>query len=136
MKLETRMKNTDTYHFYNNNPKGRFTGDCVIRSLALGLNQDYAVTARELLETSLSTGYGINTPDCYSRYLESKGWKKYPQPRKQDGKKFRGREFVKTCEEPTIAHLGSHHIACIQNQQVWDTWDSSHGCVGNYWRKG
>ena len=30
---------------------------------------------------------------------------------------------------------GTHEMACECPYQIWDIWDSSDGCVGNYWVK-
>ena len=35
-----------------------------------------------------------------------------------------------------IAHIGGHHIIAIVDKKVNDTWDSTDGCIGNYWTKG
>ena len=39
-----------------------------------------------------------------------------------------------------IANIGGHHIVCIKETEgihgsfkVFDIWDSTNGCIGNYW---
>ena len=34
-----------------------------------------------------------------------------------------------------VINIGGHHMACIIDGKVWDTWNSTEGCVGNYWIK-
>jgi len=38
-------------------------------------------------------------------------------------------------EETVIANIGGHHIVAIIEGRVWDTWNSTDGCIGNYWTK-
>lgn len=69
-------QNTSSFTYYNANPKGKKTSDCVIRAICTALNEEYGKTARELLEVALQLGYDISDVKCFGKYLESKGWKK------------------------------------------------------------
>ena len=144
---------TPTYHFYNANPKGRRTTDCVVRAICTALEQDYNKTVIELAEMQCATGYDDADDKLYDKYLQSKGWKKFKQPRKWDNTKYIGSEFCrlldsKNCEytlpyqnsaDTVIAHIGGHHVVCIKihdnKHKVFDTWNSTRGCIGNYWTK-
>lgn len=91
------------------------------------------------------TGYAIDDKKGIEKYLEKLGWRKMKQPRKYDGAKYTGKEFCESlangefdiCGDNTkiIANIGGHHIVCINYYQVWDIWDSTDGCIGNYWIK-
>lgn len=128
-------QNTSTFTFYNANPRGKKTSDCVVRAICTALNEDYDTIARELLEFWLMTGYHMSDVKCFGKYLESKGWIKQKQPRKSDNTKFTGGEFAKHFRGTCIANIGGHHIVCIVNGKILDIWDSSKGCIGNYWIK-
>ncbi len=127
--------NTATFTYYNANPKGKKTTDCVIRAICTALDQDYDKTAKELLEFWLKTGYDMSDVKCFGRYLESKGWKKQSQPRKPDNTKFTGKDFARLFKGTCVANIGGHHIVCIRDNKVLDIWDSTDGCIGNYWVK-
>lgn len=88
----------------------------------------------------------------YGKYLKSKGWTKQKQPRKEDNTKYTGNEFCEILQDTEyvdyilevskeqaksniIAHIGSGHIVAIVGGQVYDTWNSTDGCIGNYWVK-
>lgn len=140
MKREEKYKNTKTFTYYNANPKNRITGDCVIRALCTAMNEPYEQVYRELFEYSIKNKYMLNDKKCYEKWLESKGWKKMPQPRKDDKTKYIGKEFCKMVQEYTfdypsriIAKIGGHHIVAIVEGKVMDIWDSTNGCIGNYW---
>lgn len=137
MKRQDKYPNTNSFYFHNENPKNKYTSDCVIRAIAVGTNQEYAKVLRDLTELQIKTGYDMSDPKCYSKYLKCLGWTKCSQPKKPNGKKYTGVEFCEDCERAgentVIAHIGGNHIVAIIWGQVWDTWNSTGGCIGNYW---
>lgn len=144
---QEKYPETRTFHYYNANPKGRLTGDCVTRAICMALGKSYETVYRELLEMCLKTGYSLASAECYSRYLETQGWKKMKQPRKFDNTKYTGKEWCEKVQddidwtengkqlEQIVAHIGGNHIVAIIDGKVYDTWDSTDGCIGNYWIK-
>lgn len=138
MKRQDKYPETRTFHYYNANPKNRITGDCVFRAFALAMNQDYNKTVMEMAELMCKTGYAMNDVKGIAKYLEMKGWTKHAQPRKLDKTKFTGEEFCQTLAKKNkryIANIGGGHTVAIVNCKVWDIWDSTDGCIGNYWTK-
>lgn len=140
MKREEKYQNTKTFTFYNANPKNRITGDCVIRALCTAMNEPYEKVYRELFEFSMQKKYMLNDKKCYEKWLESKGWVKKAQPRKSDNTKLTGKEFCEMAQQYTfnypsrmIAKIGGHHIVAIVDGKVQDIWNSTSGCIGNYW---
>lgn len=136
---------TKWFHFHNENPKNRITDDCVIRAIATGLEQGYNTTVIEMVEMMCKTGYMLNSAKGIELYMNKKGLRKLPQLKKADGKKYTGKEF---CDYLTknfpdgslgniIANIGGHHTVCIKwyddSYKVHDIWDSTDGCVGNYY---
>lgn len=138
MNRQQKYPDTKTFHYFNANPKGRITGDCTFRAVSTALGQGWEQTVMEMAELSCRTGYAINDKKGIERYLKEKGWVKHSQPRKDDNTKYTGKEFCKMARtyENYIAIIGGHHIVAIIRGQVWDTWDSTNGCIGNYWTKG
>lgn len=135
MKRQDKYPDTNTFHFYNANPKNKFTGDCVIRALCTAMNKPYEEVLKELCENSLKTGYSIASTENYDRYLKLQGWIKHKQPKKINNTKYTGEEFCKTITENCIANIGGNHVVAIINSKVYDTWDSTEFCIGNYWTK-
>lgn len=140
MKRQDKYQNTKTFNFYNANPWKRITADCVVRAISAAMGQSYELTYKELFELSLKTGYMLNDKKCYEKYLSNKGWLKMPQPKKEDNTKLTGKEFCEVAQEFTfnypsrmIAHVGGHHLVAIINGKIWDTWDCTPWCIGNYW---
>lgn len=132
------LNDTETFHFYNANPKNHRTGDCVIRAIATATGKSWDEVLIGLTETALKHKQSPCDAACYDKYLKSIGWVKHKQPRNLiDNTKFTGEEFCRIFakDEPIIANIGGHHIVCIKERKVWDIWDSTGGCIGNYWTK-
>lgn len=132
---QQKYPDTDTFHYYNANPKNRITGDCAFRAISTALDQDYNQTVMEMAELMCKTGYALDDTKGIKAYLESKGCVIHSQPRHSDGTKYTGTEFCKEFKGTCIANIGGHHIVCIKDGRILDTWDSSDGCIGNYWTK-
>lgn len=130
-----KYPDTDVFTFHNENPKNRITGDCTFRAIALATGKSWAEVVMEMAEMSCRTGYAINDKKGIERYLKELGWVKCSQPRKSDGTKYTGAEFCKIIEGVCIANIGGHHITCIKNGKVYDIWNCTNKCIGNYWVK-
>jgi len=145
MTREEKYKTTDTFIYYNANPKNRITGDCVKRAFCTAMDIPYNTVVMEMAELHCETGhdpsYNIGI------YPERKGWIKHAQPRKADNTKYTGSEFCKYLTEKyphgeigsIIANIGGHHTICIKwifgKYKVHDIWNSTKGCIGNYWTR-
>jgi hypothetical protein len=127
--------NTKSFKFYNANPKDRRTGDCVIRAICTAMDKSWDDVAKGLFEYVIKDKVAMGSTECYSKYLADNGWAKQKQPKKADGTKYTGVEFVKKFKGTCVAHIGGNHIVCIKDGKVIDTWDSTDGCIGNYWTK-
>lgn len=123
----------DIYHYYNCNPHRKITDDCVIRAICSSTGESWEKTLRDLTEYCIKVGYMLNTPQCYGKYLEERGYVKQKQPVHKDGKKMRFREFVQIFDGHAIAHCGCGHITYVADNATWDIWDVSDEVVGNYW---
>lgn len=145
-KREEKYPDTETFHFHNENPKGKFTTDCVIRAIAKATEIPYETVLREMAEMQIKIGYDMSDTKGYNKYLESKGWHREKQPRKIDNTKYTGNEFCKEIQDSDgrfysyrnqniIANVGSHHIVAICEGKIFDTWNSGYGAVGKYWVK-
>ena len=121
------------FHYYNCNPQKRFTDDCVIRAITSSTGDSWEKTMTCLAEYSIKTGYMLNTPKCYGKYLEDCGYVKQKQPVHKDGKKVRFKEFVQKYDGHAICHCGKGHVTYVADNSTWDIWDVSDEVVGNYW---
>lgn len=120
---------------YNANPKGRRTGDCVIRAISFALNKSWIDTYRALFENTLKTFYSISSKDNYKSYLKSIGCEMQKMPRKPDRKRYTVSEFCDEIAEPRKTYIISvaNHLTCIRDKALVDTWNCGSKSVGNYW---
>lgn len=153
MKREDKYPETSSFIYFNKNPKNRKTCDCWLRAVSDALDADYNEVLRELCDVQVKTGYELSDSKAIDIYLKSKGWVKCPQPRKSDNTKYTGRDF---CDWLSInykdgelgnlvCNIGGHHMVSIKptwhgdgfncRYKVHDIWNSTGGCIGNYWRK-
>lgn len=146
---EEKYPNTDTFFYYNANPKGRITGDCRIRAISVACEVPYNQVVRDLCEIQCETGYDQCENQGISLLMKRYGWEKHNQPRKADRTKYTGAEFCKWLDEywnggNVFCHLGGRHDVCIKRVKHWDgklhykvvdIWNSTGGCVGNWWTK-
>ena len=130
-----KYPDTKTFTYYNANPKGKITCDCVLRAVCTALNEPYNDVMKEMFDMAIKTGYEYTDKKCMDKYLQSKGWLMMKQPRKGDNTKYTGEEFCRIYKGTCIANLGGSHVVCIKNGKVHDIWDSTGGCIGNYWIK-
>lgn len=126
---------TKYFHYYNANPKNKHTADCVVRAISLGLDKRYKEVLFDLTELSWETGYDPTSKQVIDKYLKQNGFIKMKQPRWGNGTKFTGKEFCTSIKRTAIISIGSHHLSCIKDGKIWDIWDCSGRCVGNYWIK-
>ena len=76
---------TATFHFHNENPKGKRTSDCVIRAIARATGQSWEEVLTGLYQVAMQLKTAPADKVCFDRYLGQQGWLKHPQPRKDDG---------------------------------------------------
>ncbi len=139
MTRQQKYPETSTFHYYNANPKNRITGDCRIRAIATACEVPYNQVVMDLAKIQCETGYDQCCNQGLDILLKQYGWVKQKQPRKVDNRKYTGEEFCKRLanrKERYVANIGGHHIVAIVEAKVYDIWDSTDGCIGNYWTKG
>lgn len=141
MKRQDKFPDTTTFHYHNANPHNRITGDCVTRAETVVLEIPYNQVVLENAEMQCKTGFDNADAKGIEKYMQTKGWKKNPQPRKVDGTKYTVAEFCTRLAKPGQRYLVSMagHIVAVVDCKAWDTWDCTDWrytkCVGNFWSK-
>ena len=156
MRRQEKYPETATFHYHNANPKKRLTGDCRIRAISVACEVPYNQVVMDLAKIQCETGYDQCANQGISILMERYGWVKHKQPRKTDNRKYTGKEFCEVLQHylgdkgvhgmvgddgiviaPRIfCNIGGNHEVAIIDGKVWDTWNSTGGCIGNYWTKG
>lgn len=146
MKRTEKYPETLTFHYHNENPRNRITGDCTFRAIARATGKSWIDVVREMAELSCETGYAIDDKNGIERYMEKIGWVKHPQPRKLDNRKYTGEDFCKALmdvdfrkrytnskKNVNLICIMAGHVTCIIDGKINDIWDCSDMCIGNYW---
>lgn len=120
---------------YNANPKGKKTCDCTIRALTMATGLKYEDVYKALFEISLKTGYMLNEKRVEEVFMEAQGFVKYKQPRKNDGTKYTINEIRLLTNAPVIVISCAHHLTCVKDGVLIDTWNCGYKTIGNYYVK-
>lgn len=119
----------------NLNPKGIKACDCVIRAIAYSSKQTWEQTYTDLCQLGLKMKRMPNEKQVYEKYLELNGWIKHKQPRTAYNLKYTVDEFIKHQMAKKAIISVAHHLTCIDNYELIDTWNCGHKSIGNYWTK-
>lgn len=120
---------------YNNNPKHKRTGDCVIRAIALACNLSWEKVYMDLAQLGCKKGFMINDNKNWQLYLKNLRYSKQKMPRKPNNKKYTVKEFADILADEDCTYIINiaKHLTVVKNKKLFDTWDCSGKCVGNYW---
>jgi len=119
------------YRQFNQHPKGKKIGDCVVRAISTAENKKWIDVYKSLCEIGGELLEMPNSKKVYETYLERNGWKKFPMP-KLWGKRIRLMDFL--IDDTVIVSVAKHLTVCEDNTVI-DTWDCRNKCLGNYYLK-
>lgn len=132
------------FEYYNNNPKGKHTSDCIIRSIALFTGKPYQQVMNDLIDLSVETGYHIADPVCFSVYMMRNHYKVHTV----NDKIFTCDDLCKYVTEKDFTELpgltedncnnllvciGAKHVTCVQNGIIYDTVNCGYGRITSYY---
>jgi hypothetical protein len=123
------------YINYNKNPKGRKTGDCVIRAIATALDETWQDTYYDIFSFCLLKCVMPDDKEGYKAYLKHKGLDAQKMPRRADRTRYTVREFADEIAQEGKTYILSlaGHLTCLKGSKLYDIWDCSGKSVGNYW---
>lgn len=127
-------QNTNTFHYYNCNPKGlKTSSDCVVRAIAGGTGLDWKHVYTRLSEIGLDLSRIPVEKATYTEYLFKLGWAKNPQPRKENKRKYTVKEFCELHSKGAYIIKVANHLTYVEDGIIYDTWNCENKTVGNYW---
>jgi hypothetical protein len=117
----------------NPNPLGKVTGDCVVRAIAIALEQSWKRTYRELCELGEIEAELPNTNSVWGLYLKQHGAEQFLLP-ENCPMCITVRAFSERYAEGTyVIGTGSHAVAVIDGDW-YDSWDSGNEVPSYFWR--
>ena len=116
---------------YNLNPTRKNVGDCTVRALSKALNQDWYATYFGLCIEGALLGDMPSANSVWGAYLHRKGYQRELAP-----DNVTVDDFSKAHTTGTYILALSGHVVCVQNGNLYDSWDSSNEIVLYCWKKG
>lgn len=96
------------------------TGDCVIRSIAIALQQDYKKTFLDLCELGIRLGEMPNAVKTYKRYLKDRGFTKNKPQRCANGHL---QQIIHYRGPACLMRTRGHLTYINQHGNICDSWD-------------
>jgi len=117
----------------NLNPTGKKVGDCVVRAIAKATRQTWTKVYDDLCQIGREMYAMPNDKKVFAAYLDTIGWQKNKMPRFPDNTRYTLKEFADEYNSGTYIVSIAHHITCISNGVLFDTWNGGYKSVNNYW---
>lgn len=111
------------YVYFNNNPKEKNTGDCVIRAVSKALGVSWLQAYMDLYVLGMQLGDLANSDAVWTAYLKSKGFKKRIVPDTCPDCYTVGQFAADHDEGVYVLGTGTHAVTVISGD-VYDAWDS------------
>lgn len=110
------------------------TCDCVVIAISNATGKSWDEVYLALGEVGFEMKDMPSSKPVYQKYLEGLGFRKMPMPRREDKTRYTVREFADELTGNAIISV-AHHLTCLKDGELIDTWDCSYKSVGNYWIK-
>ena len=117
----------------NPNPLGKQTSDCVVRAIAIALEQSWKRTFRDLCDLGEIEAEMPNTNSLWGLYLKHKGAEQFLLP-ESCPQCITVRAFCERFPEGTyVIGTGTHAVCCIDGD-YYDSFDSGSESPAYFWR--
>jgi len=134
MKQSKPISGGPYFRYFNNNPFGYYTTDCVVRSMSCFFDKGWAEMYSELSLWGIGHGLMFNWPQCYGKYLEGKGVKRLPFKKSKNRSLNTVGAFVKGADKSKRYLIQtSRHLTVIVDGLIRDIGDCSHLVVQRVW---
>lgn len=117
--------------YYNPSPLGKNVGDCTVRALSKALGQSWEKTFVGLCLEGFSLRDMPSSNVVWGAYLRRHGYRRELAP-----DDITVAEFADAHPEGLYVLALSGHVVCVEDDALYDTWDSGNEIVLYYWMKG
>ena len=122
------------FQYYNPNPLGKLTGDCVVRAITKATNQDWDKTFIELCLQSFMMKDMPSSNAVWGAYLHNKGFKQYAVDIDcMDC--YTLIDFINYSPQGEFILATGTHVVYVKDGVYYDSWDSGNEIVTTYWKK-
>lgn len=122
------------YREYNQNPKGKRVGDCVVRAVS----RDTGKTWEETFAGICAAGYELcdmpSANQVWGAYLRRQGFRRHMLPDTCPDC-YTVEAFCRDHPSGVYVLAISGHVVCAVDGDWWDSWDSGQETPVYYWQK-
>lgn len=122
------------YQEYNPNPKGKNVGDCTVRAIAKATGKDWGEAYLSLAVQGYLMGDMPSANACWGGYLRKLGFVRKILPDTCPDC-YTLRDFAQEYDRGTYIVALSGHVVCVEDGEIWDSWDSGGEVPLYYWVK-
>lgn len=119
---------------FNLNPEKKIVGDCVVRAIALAMNQSWEDTHADLSMVSHFMHDMPSSNAVWGEYLSLNGYKRYVIPNTCPAC-YSIMDFAKDNPDGIYVVATGSHVVTVWNGSYYDTWDCGSEIPIYYWRK-
>ena len=125
------------FNFYNPNPNGIKTGDCVIRALIMASDGfDWDSVYKMVCDIGFAEKVMPNDDKVWRKVLTDKfGYKYNALPAVKGKQRMTVQKFTETHKTGTYVLRLANHIVTVRGGQFHDTWNCADCCVYGYYSK-
>ena len=126
------MTGMNTYRYFNPNPVGNRTRDCVIRAMCAALDLSWDDAFDIIADRAKAMGETMDENAVYGSILRQCGFYRAVPPGTCPDC-YTAKDFCRShpCGVYVLGFTG--HVAAVIDGQVWDSFDSSDEIVTYYW---
>jgi hypothetical protein len=117
----------------NLNPSGYKSSDCVIRAIVQSTNKTWLDVYHSLCDIGAAEYAMPNEKRVFEKYLNKLGFTKHAMPRFPDHTRFTVIEFAQYNPHGVFIISVAHHLTCVIDGILYDTWNCGGKSVGNYY---
>lgn len=126
------MTGMNTYRYFNPNPVGNRTRDCVIRAISAALNMSWDDAFDIIADRAKAMGETMDENAVYGSILRQCGFYRAVPPNTCPDC-YSARDFCLSHPYGVYVLGFTGHVATVIDGQVWDSFDSSDEIVSYYW---
>jgi hypothetical protein len=112
-----------SYIYYNPNPKGKDTGDCVVRALTLLFDKTWYDIYTELCSLGFEMCELPSSDRLWGNYLQKNGYKRTPLP-DYCPICYTVADFCRENQRGEYLLALNGHVVYVLNGDYYDSWDS------------
>lgn len=120
--------------YYNPNPTGKNVGDCTVRAIAKATGKDWGEVYLSLCIEGYLSGDMPSANAVWGAYLRRLGYTRYLIPDTYPDC-YTVQQFANDHPRGTYILALSNHVVCVDDGEIWDSWDSGQETVVYCWCK-